>query len=314
MSADFQELDFEDERLIRPDGSAGSAGAIGEIRGNEELDLSTFLDELDAFRPARDHTVERELDRLVPFVGAVKFRAVEQGAAVVDQNDIRGLGSLAGSGFEDFVLESAGCLLDAGFGGVFGKEGLALFECGLCHGGGNVGRQGERDDGEEFFHVGLLVEGFVPLGDPVFLRLEEGIRGIEDFNFENFVTLGDGVDNVLPLGDLTENGVLAVQPGSRHMGDEKLAAIGRGTTVRHREDARLVVLETGFHLVFKGVARAACPGAGRVAALDHEIRNHAMEGDAVVIPALGEIEVVGNGDRSLRGKECAFDVSLAGFD
>src|SRR5205085_3237962 len=50
--------------------------------------------------------------------------------------------------------------------------------------------------------------------------------------------------------------------------------------VRHRERAalHLVVVD----LVLEGVARAAGSGPGRVAALDHEVRDHAVEDDAVV--------------------------------
>ena len=55
-----------------------------------------------------------------------------------------------------------------------------------------------------------------------------------------------------------------------------------GPGVRHRERAAddLVVVE----LVLELVAGAAAAGAGRIAALDHEVGDHAVEDDAVVEP------------------------------
>ena len=133
-SADLQKFYFKNQRLIWSNGTAGTVGSVGEVRRDEELDFSAFFDELNTLGPAGDHAIQREFNRLVPFVGAVKFLPVEQRAAIIDQDGVGGLRGFSGSRFEDLVLKSAGGLFDAGFGCVLCKEGLALFECGLCHG------------------------------------------------------------------------------------------------------------------------------------------------------------------------------------
>ena len=54
-------------------------------------------------------------------------------------------------------------------------------------------------------------------------------------------------------------------------------------------------------LVLEAVARAAAAGALRATALDHEIRDHAVEIQAVVEAALGQVDEVGDGQRRLVG-------------
>jgi hypothetical protein len=44
-------------------------------------------------------------------------------------------------------------------------------------------------------------------------------------------------------------------------------------------------------LVLEGVTRTARPGSGRIAALDHEVRNDAVEDDAFVKPSFTSDEV-----------------------
>src|SRR5205085_5613262 len=78
-----------------------------------------------------------------------------------------------------------------------------------------------------------------------------------------------------------EDGVLAVEPRRLVQGDdEELRAVGAGASVRHRQGTagHLVVVD----LVLERVAGTAAAGAGRVAALDHEVLDHAVEDHAVV--------------------------------
>src|SRR5512143_17694 len=70
------------------------------------------------------------------------------------------------------------------------------------------------------------------------------------------VSFGNGGHHLHPLDHLAEDGVLAVEPGSRHVGDEELAAVGAGAGVGHGQDARAAVLERRVKLVGKGVAGA----------------------------------------------------------
>lgn len=73
--------------------------------------------------------------------------------------------------------------------------------------------------------------------------------------------------------------------------DEKLAAIGPGAAVRHRQHARASVPQRAVDLVVEGAAPdglAATARAGGVAALQHEIGDDAVEDDAVVFAGVGE--------------------------
>ena len=48
-------------------------------------------------------------------------------------------------------------------------------------------------------------------------------------------------DEILSLGDLTEDDVLTVQPGGNDGGDEELGSVGVGSSVGHGEQEGLVV-------------------------------------------------------------------------
>lgn len=85
--------------------------------------------------------------------------------------------------------------------------------------------------------------------------------------------------------------MLPVQPRCRSQGDEKLAAIGVGSAIRHAQDpcARMFQCRADFILELFAVDRAAPSAcAGGVAALDHEIGDDAVEDHVVVVAALCE--------------------------
>ena len=124
----------------------------------------------------------------------------------------------------------------------------------------------------------------------------------------------DGVYDVLAFGDFTEDGVFSVEPIGGDVGDKELTAVGTWACVSHREDAGLAVFEGGVELVAEAVTGAAHTAAGGVAALDHEVFDDAMELDAVVVPAFGEVEEVGAGHGNLGRKQGCFDVTFAGVD
>src|ERR1700757_562476 len=120
---------------------------------------------------------------------------------------------------------------------------------------------------------------------------------------------------------LPENRVMIVEPRRGDIGDEELRAIRTGAAVRHRQPARLVEGEVGAELVLELVAGIAGAGAQRVAGLNHEVRDDAMEDDAVVqrhalhhFAGLGvrpfflasrKADKVGDGFRGLVGKQRA---------
>lgn len=69
-----------------------------------------------------------------------------------------------------------------------------------------------------------------------------------------------------------------------------------------------------MELVVKLITGAAATGAGRVAALDHEVGDDAVENETVVKAVVRQIFEVGDGARSLVGEEFDFDRSAFRFD
>jgi VanZ family protein len=70
---------------------------------------------------------------------------------------------------------------------------------------------------------------------------------------------------------------------------------GAGASIGHRENPRLVVTEFGVEFIGKLVAWASTTCFSRVAALEHEAINHAVESDVIVVATLGEVEEIGAG-------------------
>lgn len=99
----------------------------------------------------------------------------------------------------------------------------------------------------------------------------------------DFVASDDGVDDILSRGGLSKDGVLAVEMWSGKVRDEKLRAVGVGSGVRHGENAGLVVATVGFAFALELVAGAARACAGWATALNHEVRDDAVEVESVVV-------------------------------
>ena len=113
---------------------------------------------------------------------------------------------------------------------------------------------------------------------------ELGRVAVDDHRLHH-VVLDDGVHHVLSLDHPTEDRVPAIEVHRCLIRDEKLAAVGRGAGVGHRENARAVVLKRGGGLVLERVPRPAPTRAGRVAALDHGgFFFYPMELESIVVP------------------------------
>ena len=102
----------------------------------------------------------------------------------------------------------------------------------------------------------------------------------------------DLLDDVHALQDLSEDDVASIEPRGLHRADEELAAVGAGAGVGHREDARARVLELEVLVVellaVDGLAaRAVAPG--EVAALQHELRDDAVELGPLVVQGLARL-------------------------
>src|SRR5580700_7384211 len=139
--------------------------------------------------------------------------------------------------------------------------------------------------------------------------------------------LADLLDDIVTLGDFAEDGVLAGEPAGIRDGDEELRAVGVGSGVRHGKLAGLLEgLARGLGFVGELVAGAAHAGALRVAALDHELGDDAVEDGAVVklvallaggVPFLGafsEADKVSDGFRSFGRKQLADDGAFGGLE
>lgn len=100
----------------------------------------------------------------------------------------------------------------------------------------------------------------------------------------DLVASDDRVDDILSLGGLSKDGVLAVEVRSGKVRDEKLRAVGVGSGVGHGEDAGFVVATVGFAFALELIAGATRAGSGRATTLNHEVRNDAVEVESVVIP------------------------------
>src|SRR5262249_42693184 len=93
---------------------------------------------------------------------------------------------------------------------------------------------------------------------------------------------GDEFHDVVSLDHLAENTMLVIEPRCGGHRDKELTAVRIGSGVRHRKKARLAVLQRRMKFVRETVTGTAASGAFRIASLDHEIGNYAMEDGAVV--------------------------------
>src|SRR4051812_14892048 len=120
---------------------------------------------------------------------------------------------------------------------------------------------------------------------------------------------GDLVGDVQPGRDSPEDGVLAVEPRTCfRRDDEELAPVRVRPGVRHCE--RAAVDPVLVELVLELVAGPAAAGPRRVAALDHEVGNDAVEDQAVVEAVARELDEVLDGLRSLVRVELDLDRAM----
>src|SRR5271165_665471 len=92
------------------------------------------------------------------------------------------------------------------------------------------------------------------------------------------------IHDVLSTANLAEDRMLAVQPVGRDMGDEELAAVRVRTGIGHRQRTHLMKIWVAFGFIRKSIPRAAASTPHGIAALNHEVCDHAMENGPIVEP------------------------------
>jgi len=115
FAVNAQQLNFKQQCGVGRNHAPGAAFAIGDGCGAGQLGFAAHLHALHAFGPAFDDAVQGELDGLVAFVGAVKFAAIGEGAAVVHLDLVAGRGAGAIAVLERAVHQTAGGDHGAGF-------------------------------------------------------------------------------------------------------------------------------------------------------------------------------------------------------
>src|SRR5947209_2573258 len=109
-SVDREQVDHEDERLVRRDDTAGAARAVRHRRRDGQLAAAADFHPLHAGVPAGDHLAlaELELERLAAVPRRVELLAVGERDADVVHGDLRALrrlGALADDEVVDAELE-----------------------------------------------------------------------------------------------------------------------------------------------------------------------------------------------------------------
>ncbi len=149
--------------------------------------------------------------------------------------------------------------------------------------------------------------------DVVFLIGEKFSRIIVDSDRSNFVAYtielaaaftcvvlsGNFFHNIKTVSYLSEDRVTIVEEWSRGGGDEKLRAVCAWTCVCHGKNASAAMAKLRVKLIGKLVTWATTSGLRWIATLEHEALDHAVKRNAIVITALGEIEEICAGKRSL---------------
>ena len=83
--------------------------------------------------------------------------------------------------------------------------------------------------------------------------------------------------------------MLPIQPGGRGQSDKELASIRIRTIVSHTQDTRASMFQVGVDFICKLFAvdgATASTGSGRIACLEHEVGDDAVEDDVVVVAFL----------------------------
>ncbi len=133
---------------------------------------------------------------------------------------------------------------------------------------------------------------------------------------DNLVACLDRVDDFESSHNFAKARVLAIKMrgvGAR-MAHKKLRATSVETSVRHREHSAIVTLIAALHFAIDLPSWPAGAAAVGAAALNDEVRNHAVKREPVVKTLLGEFAEIGNGVWRIGIEELDDHVTFSGLD
>ena len=108
LRLDAQQLDLEEQGRPGWDRTVWSPSfTVAQFRGDAQLDLSTFADQLQPFGPAFDDVGERKSGRLTTPIRTIEFSPVVKTSTVIDGYGIPGRG-LATVTWADYLIAEPG--------------------------------------------------------------------------------------------------------------------------------------------------------------------------------------------------------------
>ena len=128
------------------------------------------------------------------------------------------------------------------------------------------------------------------------------------------IVLTNAIDDILSLGCLAVDSVHTIKVRSWAMSDEELGAVGIGSGISHGENTRLVVATVRLAFAFELVTRAAGASSSWATTLDHEVRNDAMKGQAVIVSSRGQVEERCDCDGGVIREGGDIDIAFVGVD
>ena len=126
------------------------------------------------------------------------------------------------------------------------------------------------------------------------------------------ISARDAVNDIHPARDLAEDCVTAVQMRLRRMGNEKLAAAG--VLARQSHPDRAASVRPGVDLAADLIAGAAFAVTARIAALDDEVGNDAVESQVVEKTLARERDKAVHRDRRVLWEEFKLDLAFVGVN
>jgi hypothetical protein len=168
---------------------------------------------------------------------------------------------------------------------------------------------------ESSFPTAWLLPSFTHPSSPFTVRGNHFLAFLLDKHFQDLIPLANIIDHIEAFHHFAEAGMVAIQVGRilAAVANEELGATRITAGMCHREHPPVVILIIPIQFAVDGIAGATSARPGRVTALDHEIRDHAMEGDAIVEAVFGEFHKISDGIRCILIIEFHLHIAFLGL-